>query len=625
MTRTNRSPSAGSTIVNTLRPYEGGTGQTTAAAARTALNLVAAADINQPNGVAGLGADGKIQATQMPDNGPAPFGVQGPATVTIGSSTNFTITNYDIFTTYTLTAISGTVDRNGDTISYTAPSVGGAGGFVLNGRQVNITVQTVQPNAPSLTVVDVASGLSNAAFNCTGSAFSMNTGSNTHASSDWQIASDAAFTTVVSQSLNDATNKTSWTSGALALSTTYYTRVRYRDSAGNVSGYSNVVTTTTKSGYVIGTEESKLTATTPSGNARFGSAVAMDSSGTRVAVGAPNEGAGGTGAVYVFIRSGTTWSLEQRIQGSDLTSAGSFGVSLAMDSGGSKIAVGAPLAPGINTSTGAGYVFTRNGSVWSQSAKVFPNETNGNNDDQFGSTCGMSSSGGRYAFGSPVLGATYIYSGSSLEVKLLASDSVPLVGSIAFDGGSRIAVGTALTSGNIGAVYVFAFGSGWAQEQKITAGASGDFFGCSLSFSSDGSRLAIGSYAATVTIRGGAVYVFGRSGTVWSQEAKFTGSDTVASNQFGRSVSMSADGASLIAGAPNATPTGFSAAGKAYTFQRTNTTWSQQTIITASDKAANDNYGNSVSIASSGIRAIVGCALSNPSSTTDAGAAYVYR
>jgi hypothetical protein len=62
----------------------------------------------------------------------------------------------------------------------------------------------------------------------TSSAFAVtNAGSDTHASSDWQVASDAGFTSIVEQSLDDATNKVSWTPSALTVETVYYVRVRH--------------------------------------------------------------------------------------------------------------------------------------------------------------------------------------------------------------------------------------------------------------------------------------------------------------------------------------------------------------------------------------------------------------
>ena len=73
----------------------------------------------------------------------------------------------------------------------------------------------------------------------------------THASSDWQVASDSGFATIVSSTTNDTVNLTSWTSGDLAANTTFYARVRYKGTSGNYSSWSAAVSFTTKSVYAF--------------------------------------------------------------------------------------------------------------------------------------------------------------------------------------------------------------------------------------------------------------------------------------------------------------------------------------------------------------------------------------
>lgn len=72
--------------------------------------------------------------------------------------------------------------------------------------------------------------------------------SETHISTDWQVAADAGFNTIVSESIANTTNLTSWTSGDLTESTTYYIRVRY-NSANYTSGYSAAVSFTTAASF----------------------------------------------------------------------------------------------------------------------------------------------------------------------------------------------------------------------------------------------------------------------------------------------------------------------------------------------------------------------------------------
>ena len=100
----------------------------------------------------------------------------------------------------------------------------------------------------------------------------------------------------------------------------------------------------------------------------------------------------------------------------------------------------------------------------------------------------------------------------------------------------------------------------------------------------------------------GAVYVFTRSGTSWSQQAELTASDAAANDGFGSSVALSGDTA--LVGAAGKTVGGQSDAGAVYVFTRSGTSWTQQAELTASDAAAGDNFGCSVAL--SGDTALVG-------------------
>ena len=86
----------------------------------------------------------------------------------------------------------------------------------------------------------------------TSSAFAMLFGSDTHAASDWQVASDAGFSTVVAESLDEAANKTSWTMapGDLQVSTEYYARVRHAAATAGDSAWSDPVSFTTAASFV---------------------------------------------------------------------------------------------------------------------------------------------------------------------------------------------------------------------------------------------------------------------------------------------------------------------------------------------------------------------------------------
>lgn len=151
-------------------------------------------------------------------------------------------------------------------------------------------------------------------------------------------------------------------------------------------------------------------------------------------------------------------------------------------------------------------------------------------------------------------------------------------------------------------------------------GAAGDFFGVSVAVS--GSTAVVGASLADVGANGdqGAAYVFVRTGTVWSQQAKLTASDGAAGDRFGTSVAIS--GETVVVGAPNDTVGANAGQGSAYVFVRSGTTWTQQQMLTASDGSAGDDFGISVGL--DGDTAIVGADLDDFMGQVDQGSAYVF-
>ncbi|MEO7324657.1 MAG: FG-GAP repeat protein [Dokdonella sp.] len=167
-----------------------------------------------------------------------------------------------------------------------------------------------------------------------------------------------------------------------------------------------------------------------------------------------------------------------------------------------------------------------------------------------------------------------------------------------------------------GAVYVFVrSGSNWTQQARLLAsGASAsDGFGRLLAL--DGDHLVVA--AASADNRTGAAYVFSRSGTAWTQQARLSAADAVAGDAFGRSVAVSGD--TILVGAPlKAAAAGSFANGAAYAFVRNGTSWPQQAKLVASLSADGDSFGSSLAI--EGERAIIGA----PLAANHVGSAYVF-
>ena len=106
-------------------------------------------------------------------------------------------------------------------------------------------------------------------------------------------------------------------------------------------------------------------------------------------------------------------------------------------------------------------------------------------------------------------------------------------------------------------------------------------------------------------------------------EAILVASDKATGDNFGCSVSINSDGSRVVIGAWFADPGGTTNAGKAYIFARSGNSWSEEAILVASDKAASDYFGYSVSINSDGSRVVIGARYASPGGTTDAGKAYI--
>jgi uncharacterized repeat protein (TIGR01451 family) len=317
----------------------------------------------------------------------------------------------------------------------------------------------------------------------------------------------------------------------------------------------------------------------------FGSAVAIE--GNTAAVGAfqePGPGGPSQGAAYVFVNTGGYWTLQQKLVAADGSAADQLGTSIALS--GDTVVAGAPFEDDVLGDKGAAYVFVRSGATWTLQQKLAASD--GATGDQFGWR--LSISGDTIAAGAPFhdsgglgdSGAAYVFvrSGATWTEQqiLTASDGAAgnKLGSGVSASGESVVIGAALgegASGDSGAAYVFVrSGTTWTEQQKLTAsdGTAGDAFGDAAAITGD--TVVVGAPADAVGGQGGAgsAYVFVRSGTTWTEQQKLTASDGTASDALGTSVSVSFD--TVVAGAPNDN----SFSGSAYVFVRSGTTWTEQ-------------------------------------------------
>ncbi len=227
-------------------------------------------------------------------------------------------------------------------------------------------------------------------------------------------------------------------------------------------------------------------------------------------------------------------------------------------------------------------------------------------------------------------GAAYVFrfNGNewAQEAKLTASDgalgesfgsSVAISGNYAVVGAT---IGRTPGTQNTGAAYVFYYdGANWTQQAKLTASdpANGNSFGCSVTI--DGDLIVVGSWGNdSAGADAGSAYVFERSGTTWSEQTKLIPAGLISYDYFGSSVAI--DGSYLVVGAWGSDGVeNFS--GAAYVFYYNGSSWGQQSRLTAADGVTDQLYGQSVAI--SGSRVVIG-APGDDESSSDSGAAYAY-
>lgn len=436
---------------------------------------------------------------------------------------------------------------------------------------------------------------------------------------------------------------------------------------------------------------------------RFGSytnAIALSADGTTLAVGSPSEGSSGlvgAGAVYVFSRRmpGGAWSQQARLEGGSPAAKMAFGASVALSANGRTLAIGAPEersnARGINGDAtnrdaygaGAAYIFSHNGSTWSQQAYVKARNTPAKVEtcsrldvvgtfffpctpQHFGFSVALSADGNLLAVGAPEEGADF---NPGREASLVGSMSM----------GSDTIFG-----GGLGAVHTFVRNnSAWAEQAHLPRSSTDRRvarFGAVVALSGDGALLAAntqhdvsvltqlsGTWSApkqvwskttdvldglhpfalsgdgsTLAVLDGVgdagveLQTFTRTGDAWTQQPALPvkAGDRYFSNSV--MLSLSADGRTLALGnlddasnAPgingNANNQDASAAGAVNLYRRSGTTWAHSAYLKAPQPRALARFGAGVALSGDASTLAVGTSSASDGSTPAApNAAYLY-
>lgn len=627
-------PNKDLTIINPITVAGGGTGAITKAKAQVSLDILPVEEVGTAGGLAIIPAGGLTSANFAISTGSTnSVNLQGPTTVTANTTNTYTITDFDTSTTYTVSAVGGTATIAGSVITLVA----GNGSvspckLTVNTRTVNVAVEPIKPVTPSvLTPANGSTSLPNTVI-FTSSAFAMtSTSTDTHASTDWQVSTDNTFASTFFTSADDTVNKTTISVSGLSLKTTYYVRLRFKSSTGAYGNWSPSISFSTKTSF--GTWKTMADDVGITNTASFGYAVAVSDDGNTVAGSAYND-LNGKGSVIILTRGDSGWVKQATIVNVPQTANEFFGTSISISGDGNTVAIGA-TETGSN-SAGSVYVSIRNGTTWSAPVKLPSTyyQING----RFGTSIGLSNDGKTVIVGAPASGSNtgiaFVFTRSvntwTLSNSLVPSD--PAVGdgfgsavAISNDGNTAVISAPSKDSG-AGAVYVFTrSGTTWTQAVRLSSGdsVSGDGFGSEVAISDNGNTIAVSANSKTVGSKtvAGVAYIFTKSGATWPVTIKLTAGDYDTGTQFGKDIALSSDGLVLVAGRTEDSSAGN---GSTYLFTLTSSGWFQQQKITDPVGATGDRFGCSVALDSFGSVLVVGSPLADANTIANAGGVFIY-
>ncbi len=384
------------------------------------------------------------------------------------------------------------------------------------------------------------------------------------------------------------------------------------------------------------TEMVKLLASDGAADDRFGVAVSIDNDTALIGSYRDDDNGATSGSAYVFIREGTAWTQQAKLLPADGAAGDNFGYGVNLD--GDTAIIGACLDDDNGLDSGSAYVFVRNGTTWTQQAKLLP--ADGAAGDNFGYRVNLD---GDTALMAAFLdddngldsGSAYVFvrEGTTWtqQAKLLPADGDEDDqfgrGKVSIDGDTAI-IGAFLDDDNgldSGSAYVFVReGTTWTQQAKLLPadGDEDDQFGRGK-VSIDGDTAIIGAFLDDDNgLDSGSAYVFVREGTTWTQQAKLLPADGAEGDGFGVRVSL---GGNIALVGTHGDDDNGATSGSAYVFVRNGTTWTEQEKLLASDGYDGDRFGFATSV-SSGLNAVavIGAYLDDDNGD-DSGSAYVFQ
>jgi FG-GAP repeat len=352
--------------------------------------------------------------------------------------------------------------------------------------------------------------------------------------------------------------------------------------------------------------------------------LALSADGNTAIVGAPSLN-GFQGAAWVYTRTGSTWTRQQELVGKGASKLAHVGASVALSADGTTALVGAPEEEGESEKFfGATYVFVREGGEWHEQQKLVAS-TGATEKGAQGSAVALSANGNTALVGAKdngftgavAVGAAFVFTrsgttwsqqggkleGKHKEANVQEGTSVALSenGTTALIGGPR----EEAVSGKkeTGAAWVFALEGGvWTEQAELPQGTgSGEESaqGQSVALSGDGDTALVGGPGYNSSL--GAVWVYTRSGSAWTQQERLLGGHASAGAEFGSSVALSEDGNTALVGGPDDD----SSVGAAWAFVRSGSTFGEEQTFVGEPAGAFASEGSSVALSADGLTAMI--------------------
>lgn len=378
------------------------------------------------------------------------------------------------------------------------------------------------------------------------------------------------------------------------------------------------------------TRDPKLIASDGEATDFFGFSVVLDAD-TAVIGAFSNSTPSGpdTGSAYVYAYEGNSWQEQSQLRPSNVQSYDNFSWALAL-SGDELFASAYNDDTEAGISAGSATVFAFDGSQWMEQAQLTAG--NGAAQNQFGSSVVM-------AGDTALISATDLYQGMvhvfvrqgnswMRQATLRGADAVPFDAfgaALALDGDTALVSAPFQNVGNrvgSGAVYVFVRSQGiWTQQAKLLASnpGSNDAFGDALALSGD-TALIGGPYMDGVSENQGAVVVFNRTGSTWTETGPLQDPNGQAFGQFGLALALAGDLA--VVGAPSR----FSdtvLTGRAYIYRRVSGSFSLDQDLIGPSLSPDSGFGEVVAL--SGDTVLVGAPYQMNVSGDSIGTVFVFE